>query len=420
MRLLLGHRSAGLMALAALAWLAGCAVLAAAAGELADGRWYTPRLLAASHLVGLGFLTVTIAGALLHLAPNMSSRPPWGGRWPGLLIWLGAVALASGLGLGAGALEALGGLLLTAGVGGLLVAVAGLWRGRRGSWPEPLAGLVASALWLAGVLLLGLVMVADRRWDVWDVDRARLIGAHAVMATLGWAGGLIVAMATRMAPMMLIAPVRGVRAARAAIAGWHAGVALLVAGLVAGARPPALAGAALIVAAIGAFVVHVAGAARRGRRRPPPAVQHLAAGLAALVAAAVLVLALPAWRAAPAALLLALVGFAAGVTAGHILVMVPTMCWVARFGGLRRGGGTPPPVAHLAPAPLARAEGAAFAIGVALLASGTLAGSAGLARAGALALLVAAAGVVAAIAVAAVRPWAGAGRERVPLRATVR
>lgn len=417
MRLLLAHRPVGLLALAAAAWLAACATLVGAAGDLADGDWYTPRLLAASHLVGLGFLTVAIAGALQHLAPSMSSRLPRGGALAGVVTWLGAVTLAVGLGLGTSALEAAGGVVLAAGIGILLVGVGDVWRGRRGSWPEPLAGLAASSLWLAGVLVLGLLMVAERRWGFLGVDRARLIGAHATMATLGWAGGLIMAVSIRMAPMLLIAPVRRVALARGALAAWHAGVALLTASLVAGQRPVAVAGAVVLLGAISAFAAYLADAARRGRRRPPPAVQHLAAGLGALVAAGVIVLALPPWRAAPAALLLALVGFAAGVTAGHVMVMVPTMCWVARFGGLRRGGGRPPPVAHLAPAALGRCEGAAFALGVALLAWGVIAGSEALARTGAIALLVSAAGVVAAIGVALLR-GAGAGApERAPLPA---
>jgi hypothetical protein len=143
-------------------------------------------------------------------------------------------------------------------------------------------------------------------------------------------------------------------------------------------------------------------------------VLHLVAGLGALLAAVTLALVLPAGRAAPVALLLTLIGFAAGVTAGHILIMVPTMCWVARFGGLRRGGGAPPPVAHLAPPFLGWCEALSFAAGTGLLAAGVLERSEPLSLAGAALLTASAAGVVAAVAVAALRPGTAAaagGRE---------
>jgi hypothetical protein len=408
-----------LLALASLAWLAGCAALVAAADDLARGLWYTPEALLAVHLVGLGFLTTAIAGALLHLAPNMSDRRPPGGALAGLVIWTGALVLAGGLSRGVPAAEAAGGALLSAGIAWLLVGVVAIVRGRRGSWPEPLAGLAAASLWLVGVLALGLLMIAERRWGFLGVDRTRLIGAHATMATLGWAGALILAMATRMGPMMLIAPVRRVALARAALAGWHLGVALLTGGLLIGSRPLALAGAATLALAVAAFGAYLLDAARRRRRRPPPSVQHLVAGLAALLAAAGLVLALPAGRAGPVALLLALIGFAGGVTAGHVLIMAPTMCWVARFGGLRRAGGAPPPVAHLAPPLLGWCEGLAFAVGTSLLAAGVLSASSPLTLAGALALTASAAGVVGAVLLAALRPPPAPVGDRVRLAVRV-
>jgi hypothetical protein len=413
-RLLLTHRPVGLLGLAALGWLAGAVALVVASCDLARGLWYTPSALAAAHLVGLCFVTTAIAGALLHLAPNMSTRRPHAGAGP--LVWVGGALLAAGLAGGWPALEAVGGVVVTAGVGWLLAGVVAVARGRRGSWPEPLAGLVAAAGWLLGVLVLGLLMTAERRWGGVGIDRTRAIGVHLTMAGLGWAGGLILAMATRMAPMMLVAKVHHVGLARAAIVVWHLGVASLVAGLALADRTAGTAGAVMLAAAVGLFAAYLSGAVRRGRRRPPPAVQHLAAGLVAVVALAVVVVVRdPADAAVPAALL-GLVGLAAGVTAGHIMIMVPTMCWVARFSGARRGDGIPPPVALLAPPALGWCEGIAFASGLGLLVAGVLAAEPVVARAGAVALAVSALGVVASVAVAALRPWtAPPGPRRVPL-----
>lgn len=143
---------------------------------------------------------------------------------------------------------------------------------------------------------------------------------------------------------------------------------------------------------------------------------RLVAGLVAVVALAVVVVVRdPADAVAPAALL-GLVGLAAGVTAGHILIMVPTMCWVARFAGARRVEGVPPPVAWLAPAALAWCEGLAFVSGLGLLVAGVIAGEPVAAHAGAVAFAVSALGVVTGVAVAVLRPWtAPPGPRRVPL-----
>lgn len=404
-RLLLQHRSVGLIALGALAWLAGAVLLLADADRLAAGVWYTPTLLAAAHLIGLGFLTTVIVGAVQHLAPNMSAHRLIGGRALGLTLWAGAVILAVGLGGGQAALEGIGGTVLTVGVVWLLVGVLRMWRRRRGSWPEPMAGLALSALWLAGVLALGLVALAARHGVGLDLDRGRLIGAHVTMAALGWAGGLIIAVGTRMGPMVLIAPPQRLGLARTALGLWHVGVVVLVAAFAVGVRAVALAGVVVLAAAIATFAVYLAATVRRRRRRPPVSVVHLLVGAAALLAAAALTLALPAADAAPAALLLALVGWGAGATAGHILIMVPTMCWVARFGERRRTGAPRPRVSHLAPPALGLLELAAFAVGVALLTAGMRTGVAAVATAGAAALVASAALVVAGVALAVWRPY---------------
>lgn len=414
-RLLLQHRSVGLIALGALAWLAGGALLIADADMLAAGRWYTPTLLAAAHLIGLGFLTTVIVGAVQHLAPNMSSRRLVGGRAVGVTLWGGAVILAVGLATGQAALEGLGGTVLGVGVVWLVVGVALMWRGRRGSWPEPLAGLALSTLWLAGVLVLGLVGIAARHGDGLDLDRGRLIGAHLTMAALGWAGGLIIGVGTRMGPMVLIAPPQRVRIARAALAMWHVGVAVVVIAFAVGVRAVGLAGAVVLAAAIATFAAYLADTVRRRRRQPPVSVLHMLVGAAALVAAAGLTLALPAAEGAPAALLLALVGWAAGATAGHILIMVPTMCWVARYGERRRTGTPRPQVSHLAPTALGIAELAAFVTGVALLVAGMRTGTTALATAGAAALTLSAALVVAGVAIAVWRPYTPPANARTSL-----
>ena len=74
-----------------------------------------------------------------------------------------------GLWRGVSALEAAGGSLAALGALGLAAAIAGLWRARRDTWPEPLAGLSAGALWLVLVVVVGVLMVIERRHPSWQL-----------------------------------------------------------------------------------------------------------------------------------------------------------------------------------------------------------------------------------------------------------
>jgi hypothetical protein len=366
--------SIALLLVGSLAWVAGSAFLVGGADVLARGVWYDPDLLALAHLIGLGFLSVAIAGVLLHIAPAMSSRAPIGGAWSGGLLATGAWLLAIGLWRDWTALEALGGGSASAGALLLVAGIARVWSGRRGTWPEAVAGLAVAAGWLTLVVVLGLLMVVERHSPFLGVDRGRLVATHAAVAVLGWVGGSVLAVGTRMAPMMLVAPVRRVWLARAALLAWHPGVALLALGLARGSRAAVDAGVALLVAGLLAFGAYLAVTAARRRRRPQAPAVHLALGLGGLMLAGGLELA-HADRTAPAALVLGLIGFGGGATAGHALLLLPTMCWRERFGGLRVGGGVAPPVSFLAPPWLAAIEVAGFVGGLALLVLGVLGAS---------------------------------------------
>jgi hypothetical protein len=411
-----------LLTAAAVAWLAGSLALATAAPDLARGVWYTPAALAATHLVALGMLTTAIAGALLHLGPTMSLGRMVGGAWAGGLVWLGAAALAAGLAGGWTAAEAIGGALLTAGGLTLVAGVGRLWAARRGTWPEALAGCLAASGWLVLVLAAGVLAVLNRHLAL-GIERPRLIEAHAVMGGLGWVGGTVLAVAGRLGPMMLIAPVRRTWPVRAALAAWHPGVALLAAGALTASRPLAAVGIGLLGAALLAFGAHLADAIRRRRRWPGPPAAHLVIGGLALPAAGALALSDPATRTVPAALVLVLIAFGAGITAGHILMMLPTMSWVARFGGLRpRRSGPVPRIAHLAPPVIGHVETALFAAGAAATAAGIAAGDPRLAQLGAGAIAASAGATLVGVLLALLRPpplragapavRARAGRER--------
>lgn len=396
-------RPIALLAAGAVTWLAASILLAAAADDLARGAWYGPAQLAAVHLVGLGVLSSSIAAVLLHLGPSMSRAPILLGAWPGVLLLGGGWLLAMGLWRDVSVLEAAGGTLAALGGLGLAVAIAGLWRARRDTWPEPLAGLSAGALWLLLVVVVGVLMVIERRHPFLGVDRSHLLGAHGAAAVLGWIGTAILGVGSRMAPMMLMVPAERLWLARAALAAWQAGVALLVVGLALGARPPVVAGVAVLLAALALWAAYLAHTFRRRLRPPGPAVSQIGVGIACLVASGVVAIAAPASRAASTGLVLALVGFGGGVTMGHLQVLLPTMCWRIRFGGLRRRRGVVPPVAYLAPRALTAPAGGLFAASLALLGVGLVGGVPTVARVGGVLLVLSASCVVAVVAAALVR-----------------
>ncbi len=394
-----------LLVAAAVSLVAGALALVAAAPDLARGTVYGPDQLAAAHLVGLGFLTVAIVGALLQLVPvilRTPLAPPARAAVAGAALVAGAWLLALGLRAGADPAIAGGGSLVIAGGAVVVADLAGaLVRARRaGALGAPGLGLAASGAWFALVLVMGGLMAANRLDGFLPVDRLRMVAAHGAIAILGWVGGTILAIALRLAPMFALSHGYPRRPGEAAVVAWHAAVVPIALGFLLGLPWLAAAGGLVLVVACGLAGVFVAGVARHRRRRPEAPLVHLGLGVASAAAAAVLMLA--AWRgvidmprAAVAATLLAMVGTGVGVTSGHLFKVLPMLVWTGRFAHL---AGTPgaPRLSDLYPHRLAIAEQAAFAAGLVLLVGGVVAGSPSTARTGAVLLVVAAAAVAAA------------------------
>ncbi|MGD9734780.1 MAG: hypothetical protein AB7V58_04110 [Solirubrobacterales bacterium] len=393
--------------------VAGAIALLASAGDLARGVGYGPEQLAAVHLLGLAFLTVAIVGALLQLVPVLLRRRLGStvrSAAAGAAIVAGSWSLALGLWRADDVLIATGGTLLVLG-GGVVVAdlaVALLGALRAGTLGSSGAGIAAATLWFAAVLALGAVMAANRVHPFLEVDRTRMMAAHASIAIVGWIGGTILAVALRLAPMFALAHGHRQWLGVTAMAAWHAAVIPLTAGLLLGVGPLAAGGGALLLVASASGLAYAVDVARHRRRRPEAPMVHLVIGL--LSAAAAVTLMLVAWagpgdpyRIAIPAAVLALVGLGTGTTSGHLFKVVPMLVWTGRFAHL---AGTPgaPRLADLYPAPLAHAEQALFAAGLALCAGGIAGGSAAAARAGAALLVAAALAVAAAVLVTAFRP----------------
>lgn len=396
----------GVLAVAAAGQVAGLLALAVAAPDLAAHRWYGGAQLASAHLLGLGFLTLAILGALMQLVPVLLRRvlgpPVWTGAAAGT-VGLGAWVMAAGLWTGANGAIAAGGSMVMLGLGAVLVIMVRVLVGARrdGTLGLPGAGLALATGWLAVVVVLGAMLVDNRVRPVAGFAHTQLLTAHTTVALAGWVGGTILAMALRLAPMFALS--HGYRTApgTAAVAVWHTAVALLALGFGTGVTPITVLGGVVMLVACGPAGWFVLGVARTRRRRPEAPLLHLVAGVAATALACVVGLAGWATGADPSrtlipAALLAFIALGCGVTSGHMFKVVPMLVWTGRHA---HQAGTPgaPRLSDLTPTTLALAEQALFATGLVTLMAGVAGGSGVLARVGALTLTAAAVCVLAAV-----------------------
>jgi hypothetical protein len=377
---------AAYFAVSLLGWAAAASALVAAAPRLAAGDLGASSPVLAVHLLAVGFLPLAVGGGALHLLPVMlrnplrSERRLWGalpllaaGAWliaPGVAfdlpaaLWPGATLLVVGLAL---VLLELSGLVLRAPRGRMLVASR--------------TGVGLSLFHVVAALALGAVVFDHGDAALLGVTHGRWLLVHLHLAALGWLALLILAVGRTLGPMLALAPAAPQRRRPLEELLLALGLWLLAAGLAADLRPLSYGGAALIVVALGRFAALVVRVGRTRRVAPEGPLLHLLAGAAFLAQAAILGFALlagagPQQRGIAAYVLLLLLGWAAGVTVGHLPKLLSLSIWVWWPPGPR------PKQDALYPRRLARAEAAVFAAGVEIAAIGTYAGSSATALAG--------------------------------------
>jgi hypothetical protein len=309
-------------------------------------------------------LPLLAVGAWL-VAPGVAFDVP-GALWPG------AALLASGFGL---VLVEVGGLVARAPRGRMLVASR--------------TGVALSLFHALAALTLGAVVCDHGDATLLGVGHGRWLLVHLHLAVLGWLALLILAVGRTLGPMLALAPAASPRRQPLEELSLTLGLWLLVAGIAADTTPLAYAGAALVLLALGRFAALIVRVGRTRRIEPEGPLLHLLAGAAFLAQAAALGIALlagtgPQQRGVAAYVLLLLLGWAAGVTLGHLPKLLSLSVWVWWPPGPR------PKQDALYPRRLAQLEAAVFAVGVELTVIGVYTGSSAAARAGA-ALVVAAA-----------------------------
>ncbi len=359
-RFLLSAAVAFVLAALAVPWLAV---------ELA-GHYYHPRLLALTHSVTLGWITLAIMGASYQLIPVVLGRPIWSERLARWQFGLLAAGIAGMLGhffvaqwpglLWAAALVAVG-------VVAHAVNVALSLR-HLGAWTFTARMMALALVGLLLTLALGLLLGLDRVAKILPGEFFPTLHAHFHLGLLGWVLPMVVGVSARVYPMFLLAEEPAGRAADVQFWGLALGVPAVVAGLL-GARPLLAPGAVAVAAAVAAHLWWVFGMIRT-RRRPglDPGLRLVLTGAVFLLPAAALGLGfafelLAGPRAGLAYAVLALGGWVSHTIAGMMLKIVPFLVWY-RVYAPRTGRAPVPTLAQLSWGAVERAAWVLLATGM--------------------------------------------------------
>ena len=366
---------------AAVAFLAASLSVSWLAPELA-GHYYHPRLLALTHTVTLGWVTLAIMGASYQLIPIVLEREIWSerlARWQLVILAVAVTGMVAHFQLGTWPGLAAAAGLLAIGIALHLLNVGMSLRGfTRWTFTARLVALAYGGLALTTVF--GLALAASRVWPFLPGELFPTLHAHVHLALLGWVAPMIFAVAARVYPMFFLAPTPQRWHSFLQLWGLTTGVPLVVLGLL-GVHGLLVAGTLAVVAAAGAHVAWVCEMAW-GRKRPGldwglrfvlTATVFLAPAVVLGVALATDRLAGP--RVALAYAVVMLGGWISLTIVGMMLKIVPFLVWYRAFSP--RAGREPVPT--LAQLSWPRAEGLAYVLltgGVVLLAATVLVGEA--------------------------------------------
>jgi len=377
----------GLYFAAALAGLLAAAIAALlAAGSIAARQPLAPLPLLAVHFLALGFLPFAVTGAAFHLLPVMLRNDVAHPRrlQAGFVLLLGGFLAAPGIAYADADALWPGAALVVTGLTLVLGELLGLVFRAPGDRTLIVSrvGVTLSCLSVVAALVLGGAAFSP------GVD-GRTILVHLHLAVLGWLTILIVTVGRTLGPMLALAPSAPRRRFPLTESALGAGVALVATGLAVSSNPVTLVGGAVVLATLVAFGRVVVSAARTRRIPLEAPLAHLLTGVAFLVQASILgglmlTRVVSTGRGLPAYVILLLFGWAGGVTLGHLGKLLSLSLWVWWPPGPR------PKQDALYPRTAWLVEASSFAVGVELLAAGSLTGSTAVARAGGVLLVVSA------------------------------
>lgn len=348
---------------------------------LLESRW-TPGLLAATHLVTVGFMLMVMLGALIQILPVVAGanldNPLAVARWLHAGLAAGALLLAAGFLFGQAALLGAAALILGLAVAAFLVAGARALAGVPSTSPT-IRGLKLALAGLAGAAGLG-AWLALAIANGWAVALPALADLHAGWALGAWAGVLLAALAYVVVPMFQLTPGYPARPSW-----WFPGILLgLMVGWALGVVLDAAAAIRLVralsaVAGIGFALLTLRLQARRRRARSDVTYRYWQLGLASAIFALAMVLTATAWPPLAeltgwsifAGILLLVGGFMSFII-GMLYKIVPFLAWMH----LRNRGSARSPVPNmnrLLPEADAQRQMQAHAVALALLLAAVIA-----------------------------------------------
>lgn len=305
------------------------------------GFFYHARIVGIVHLVTLGWITVSILGALYVVAPA-ALRTPMRGTWRDAtafaFVIIGIIGMVAHFWI-----ERFSGMAWSGAMVALGILYVG-WRVIRGMWRAPIPPAVKWHVGLAfaniaAAATMGVLLGFDKVFHFLPGFVLSNVIAHAHFAAIGWAGMMVVGVGYRLLPMVLPAAPPTGRTLFASAALLETGAVGLFVTLLLRSR---WSGAFAIVTVAGfvAFGAHLAGMLRRrkppaaGLPRPDYAVRHAALAMTCLVTTVAIGLWLAfadpselTMRAALAYGVLGLVGFLAQMVVGMQVRLLPMLAW---------------------------------------------------------------------------------------------
>jgi hypothetical protein len=356
------------------AFLAALLLLFSGPTALAS-RW-SPALLAITHLLTLGFITMSMMAALLQMLPVLAGTPA---KQPRLVAWLvhvplsvGTLLLASGLAAG-WKIAMLASLPLLAWAVLTFILVAAYSLARTAARTATINAMRLALGALAVTALLGVTLVAILTGDA-ALSALKLTDLHAAWGLLGWVGVLIIGVAYQVVPMFQMTPVYATRIT-AWLTPWLL-IMLLIWSFTVwwaedNAKWVALTG---LAPGLASFALATLSLQRKRRRRAPDiTLLFWRLGMASLLTAsgiwlvAQFSLALSAAAFYPLWLgMLWIVGFAMSVINGMLYKIVPFLVWL-HLQSRRPARGTIPNTKEIIPDKMARRQLWVHAAALALL-----------------------------------------------------
>ncbi len=178
--------------------------------------YYQGHDLALTHLLTLGWITMTIMGASFQLVPVALETTLYSermARWQFWIMALGVAAMVGHFWIGRHPGMAFGAALVLLAVILFLINMGRtLWQLAR--WDIVAQHVTAALAYLAATVVLGNLMALDKIYDYLGGQVLRTIHAHAHLAAIGWVTMMIFGASYKLIPMFSLGELREVRLAR--------------------------------------------------------------------------------------------------------------------------------------------------------------------------------------------------------------